>query len=409
MADPWITGYPERVGMSPEGIGRVTALVRRYVDEGRYPGVVSVVARRDQVVQFESYGSMDAERGRPMRPDTIFRIYSMTKPIVSLALMTLYEDGRFQLDDAVAGYLPELADLKVYDGGDADSFRVREPHRPMTVRDLLMHTSGLSAYNSRTPVGELYRRAGLSGMDSDGTLSELPGRLARLPLEVDPGSRWIYGISTDLVGLLCEVFSGLPLDTFLAQRIFAPLGMVDTRFSVPPAAVDRFAAGYTRSTGSPAYTLVDDPLTSAYLRPRTFLSGVAGLVSTAGDYLRFCRMLAAGGTLDGVRIVGPRTLRFSTANHLPDGQDLAAMADFGGETRRQGQGFGLGFGVLLDEAVAQTIGTAGEIFWGGAASTAFLVCPAEELIVIFLTQLRPSASYPIRRELRATVYGAITD
>ena len=409
MADPWITGHPERVGMSPEGLARVTALVRRSVDEGRYPGVVSVVARRDQVVQFESYGSMDAERGRPMRPDTIFRIYSMTKPIVSLGLMTLYEEGRFQLNDAVADYLPELADLKVYDGGDADSYQVREPLRPMTVRDLLMHTSGLTAYNSRTPVGELYRRAGLSGMDSDGTLAELPGRLARLPLEVDPGSRWIYGISTDLVGLLCEVISGLPLDRFLAERIFEPLGMVDTGFSVPPASVDRFAAGYTRSAGSPAYTLADDPLTSAYTRPRTFLSGVAGLVSTAGDYLRFCRMLAAGGVLDGVRIVGPRTLRFSTANHLPDGRDLAAMADFGGETRREGQGFGLGFGVLLDETAAQTIGTAGEIFWGGAASTAFFVCPAEELIVVFLTQLRPSASYPIRRELRATVYGAITD
>lgn len=409
MADTWITGNPSTVGMSSQGLERVTALVRRYVEQGRYPGAVSLVARRDQVVHFEACGSMDVERGKPMRRDTVFRIYSMTKPIVSLGLMLLYEQGLFQLNERVADFLPQLADLKVFSSGDADSFEVRDPARPMTVRDLLMHTSGLAAYNSRTPVGELYRRAGLSGMESTGTLAELPGQLAGIPLQVDPGSRWIYGISTDLVGLLCEVISGLPLDRYLSERIFEPLGMVDTGFSVPASAIDRFAASYAYRDGSPRYTLADDPLTSDYTRPRTFLSGVAGLVSTAGDYLRFCRILAGGGVLDGVRIIGPRTLRFMTANHLPGGQDLASMADFGGETRREGQGFGLGFGVLLDQTTAQTIGTAGEIFWGGAASTAFFVCPAEELIVIFLTQLRPSASYPIRRELRATVYSSIID
>jgi CubicO group peptidase (beta-lactamase class C family) len=409
MADAWITGHPESVGMSSEGLERVTALVRRYVEQGRYPGAVSVIARRDQVVQFETCGSMDVERHRPMRPDTVFRIYSMTKPIVSLGLMMLYEHGLFQLNDPVATFLPELGALKVFAGGDADSFEVRDPARQMTVRDLLMHTSGLAAYNSATPVGELYRRAGLSDLDSTGTLAELPGRLAGIPLQADPGSRWIYGISTDLVGLLCEVLSGMPLDRYLQERIFAPLGMVDTGFSVPAAAIERFAASYSFRDGNPAYELADDPRTSDYTRPRPFLSGVAGLVSTAGDYLRFCRMLAGGGVLDGVRIIGPRTLRFMTTNHLPGGQDLAGMADFGGETRREGQGFGLGFGVLLDQTTAQTIGTTGEIFWGGAASTAFFVCPAEELIVIFLTQLRPSASYPIRRELRATVYASIID
>jgi CubicO group peptidase (beta-lactamase class C family) len=323
-----------------------------------------------------------------MELDTIFRIYSMTKPVVSVALMMLYEEGLFQLDDPVAAYLPELADLQVSAGRNA----VRAAKRPMTVRDLLMHTSGLGSSYPGPPAG---------------TLAELPRLLAGLPLEADPGARWIYGISTDLVGLLCEVFSGLPLDRYLRERIFEPLGMADTGFFVPAGSVDRFAAGYTFVDGG--YLLADDPVTSDYTRQPSFLSGIAGLVSTAGDYFRFTRMLANGGTLDGVRVLGPRTVRFMTVNHLPGGQDLSAMADTGGETSRKGQGFGLGFGVLLEPTVAQTIGTPGEYFWGGAASTTFFISPADELIVIFLTQLRPSASYPIRRELRSAVYSALTD
>jgi CubicO group peptidase (beta-lactamase class C family) len=381
---------------------RVEAVARRYVDAGRYPGTVTVVARRDEVVCFDAYGRSDVARDRPMRTDTIFRIYSMTKPIVSLGLMQLYEEGLFQLDDPVVKFLPALGRPKVYDDGG-----LRESGREMTVRDLLMHTSGLAASNGKHPVGLLYQEAGLPGMDSDAALSELPARLAGLPQQADPGSRWIYGISTDLVGLLCEVISGLPLDRYLRIRIFDPLGMVHTGFSVPEASIPRLAASYAYDDGG--FKLADDPLTSAYTRPRSFLSGVAGLVSTAGDYLRFGRMLAGGGSLDGVRIIGPRTLRFMTMNHLPGGRDLAAFADFGGETKRAGQGFGLGFGVLLDPVVAQTIGTPGEYFWGGAASTAFFVSPADELAVIFLTQLRPSASYPVRRELRAAVYASLDD
>jgi CubicO group peptidase (beta-lactamase class C family) len=374
------------VGVSAEGLRRVEQLI------GRYPGVVSLIARHDEVVHFQAVGQRDAERGRPMEPDTIFRIYSMTKPIVSVGLMMLYEEGLFQLDDPVSEYLPQLAVLAATvtagEGGDA----ARKAKRRMTVRDLLMHTSGLGLSYRPPPVR---------------TLAELPEWLAGRPLEAAPGARWIYGISTDLVGLLCEVISGLPLDRYLRERIFEPLGMVDTGFFVPAESVDRFAAGYTLADGG--YTLADDPLTSDYTRPPSFLSGVAGLVSTAGDYLRFTRMLANGGTLGGVRILGPRTVRFMTINHLPGGQDLSAMADTGGETSRKGQGFGLGFGVLLDPVVAQTIGSPGEFFWGGAASTTFFVSPADELIVIFLTQLRPSSSYPIRRELRAAVYSALID
>jgi CubicO group peptidase (beta-lactamase class C family) len=406
---PVIEASPEDVGMSSARLDNVTRLVRRYIDAQKLPGAISLVARRGRVVHFELYGDMDAERHEPMRADAIFRFYSMTKPIVSVALMTLYEQGLFQLDDPVAKFMPQLADLKVFAGGSADDYQVREPARPMTIRDLLIHTSGLVGRETNTPIGELYRRAGFKGADADDTLADMVGRLGRIPLQCDPGAQWIYGISTDLVGHLCELIAGVPLDRFLDERMFGPLGMTDTGFSVPAPHVDRFAANYAPCDGRPAYTLIDDPKTSPYTRPRSYFSGSGGLVSTAADYLRFCRMLANGGELDGERILGPRTLQLMTMNHLPGGQDLATMAQNAAETQREGQGFGLGFAVLLNPAVAQVLGTPGEYYWGGAASTAFFINPVEDLIVIFLTQLRPSSTYPIRRELRAAVYSSIVD
>ena len=404
-----VEAEPEDVGLSSARLRNVSRVVQRYLDEQKLPGAMSLVARRDKVVHFETYGEMDAERHTPMRAQTILRFYSMTKPIASVALMTLYEEGRFLLDDPASKFIPELADLKVFDGGTADRYQVREPSRPMTVRDLLMHTSGLVGRETATPVGELYRRAGFKGADSDGALRDMVGQLGQMPLQCDPGSRWIYGISTDLVGYLCEVIGGLPFDRFLEERVLGPLGMVDTGFSLPASKADRFAALYGPTSGWPAYTLLDDPLTSSYLRPRTYFSGSGGLVSTMADYLRFCRMLANGGVLEGVRILGPRTIRLMASNHLPGGTDLATMAQSAAETQREGQGFGLGFAVLLDQTVAQVIGTPGEYFWGGAASTAFWITPTEDLIAIFLTQLRPSSTYPVRRELRAAVYSAIVD
>ena len=395
--------------MSTPGLRNLSRLVQSYIDQGKLPGAISLVARRGKVVHFETRGTMDYERRRPMRSDTIFRFYSMTKPIASVGLMMLYEEARFQLEDPASKFIPELAGLKVFAGGNADSYQVRDATREMTVRDLLMHTSGLVARDTQSPVGELYRRAGFAGADSRFTLAEMIRRLREIPLEVDPGSQWIYGISTDLVGYLCEVLSGMPFDRYLEERILGPLGMVDTSFSVPPSKVDRLAANYAPQHGNPRFRLVDDPLNSPYAQPRTYFSGSGGLVSTAADYLRFCRMLANGGQLDGVRIIGPRTLRLMTINHLPGGKDLATVAQTAGETAREGVGFGLGFAVLLDQAVAQIIGTPGEFYWGGAASTAFFVNPVEDLIMVFLTQLRPSSTYPIRRELRATIYSAITD
>ncbi len=407
--DLFVEAAPEDVGMSSAGLRNVSRLVRGYLDERKLPGAISLVARRGRVVHFETYGNMDDERQKPMRADAIFRFYSMTKPIASVGLMMLYEEGRFQLDDPASRFIPELKTLKVFVSGTADDFEVREPAREMTVRDLLMHTSGLVGRDTASPVGELYRRAGLTGADSPFTLADMIQKLKQIPLQVDPGSRWIYGISTDLVGYLCEVISGMPFDRYLDERVLGPLGMVDTGFTVPNSQVDRFAANYAPSAGVPRYRLVDDPMTSSYTRPRTYFSGSGGLVSTAADYLRFCTMLRNGGELDGVRILGPRTLQLMTLNHLPGGKDLATMAQNAAETQREGQGFGLGFAVLLDQTVAQIIGTPGEFYWGGAASTAFFVNPKEDLIMIFLTQLRPSSTYPIRRELRTTIYSSIID
>lgn len=398
--------------MSAAGIERVRRLVQGYVDDRKIAGAISLIARRGRVVHFETYGKMDEEAGKEMRPDTIFRIYSMTKPIASLALMTLYEEGRFQLDDPAHRFIPEFEGLKVFVGGTADDPQLREPQRPMTVRDLLMHTSGLPGLFGEGPTAELARRAGVGGLGGERTtLADVVKRLATVPLQFDPGARWNYGISTDVVGYLCEVISGQRFDRFLEERIFGPLGMEDTGFAVPESKVERFAACYRRGApGEPSYVLQDAPATSPYTRPRTYFSGAGGLVSTAADYLRFCRMLTNGGELDGKRVIGSRTLEYMRMNHLPGGGDLASMgqARFT-ETSMEGIGFGLGFAVLLDPTVAQIIGSPGEYYWGGMASTAFFISPRDELITIFLTQLIPSGAYPFRRELRAAVYGAIVD
>ncbi|MGH2599268.1 MAG: serine hydrolase domain-containing protein, partial [Dehalococcoidia bacterium] len=337
------------------------------------------------------------------------------KPIASVALMTLYEEGKFQLDDPASKFIPEFKGLKVFAGGTADQYAVRDPAREMTVRDLLMHTSGLVGAgivaDPSMPVSTLYGRAELRGSASGGTLADMVQRLGQLPLQVDPGSRWIYGISTDLVGYLCEVIGGMPFDRFLEERIFRPLGMTDTAFTVPQEKLHRFAANYRPGgAGEPSYVVIDRPdESSVYARPRTYFSGAGGLVSTAADYMRFSRMLANGGEMDGARILGPRTLHYMATNHLPNGSDLAGMGGRLGEATLYGIGFGLGFAVLLDPATAQIIGTPGEFYWGGAASTAFFVSPQEDLIMLFLTQLMPSSTYPFRRELRSTIYGSIID
>jgi CubicO group peptidase (beta-lactamase class C family) len=406
-----IEASPEDVGLSAAGMDRLTRHVQAYVDAGKFPGAISMVQRRGKVVHFATYGRRDLEAGTPVEYETIFRIYSMTKPIVSVGLMTLYEEGRFQIDDPVAQYIPQFRDLKVLAGGTIDAPQLRQPSRAMTIADLLRHTSGLVSRGDDV-LGHAYARLGLLTSESGGTLVEMIEQLRTLPLKCDPGAQFNYGISTDVVGYLCEVLSGQRLDDFLRERVLGPLGMVDTGFTVPGEDIERFAACYRPgAAGEPLLVVEDRPTASSrYTQPRTYLSGAGGMVSTASDYMRFCKMLANGGELDGQRILGPRTLAFMALNHLPGGRDLAQMSPASaGETSRAGVGFGLGFARVLDATVLGGLSVPGEYYWGGAASTAFWITPAEDLAVVFMTQLRPSSTYPIRRELRALIYGSIVD
>ncbi|MGE0686918.1 MAG: serine hydrolase domain-containing protein, partial [Dehalococcoidia bacterium] len=348
-----IEAAPEDVGLSSRRLENVTRATRRYVDDGRFPGVISMVARRGKVVHFDHYGSMDDEAGKAMRPDTIFRMHSMTKPIASIALMQLYEQALFQLDDPASMYIPEFKDLRVFVSGDPKTYVTRVPSREMTIRDLLMHTSGLlQNYGVDFPVGRMYMEAGLRGLrqaSSGGTLKDMITKVATMPLHCDPGSQWNYGISTDVVGYLVEVISGQRFDEYLQQHILGPLGMEDTAFSVPASKLDRLAAEYRRGgDGEPLRVLSDAPATSNLTKPQSYFSGAGGLVSTAADYMKFCKMLANGGAYEGHQIIGPRTLQLMAMNHFADNKDLAAMNGGGpSESARDGIGFGLGFAVLL--------------------------------------------------------------
>ena len=411
---------PEELGLSGERLARIPAFFQdRYVRAGKLPGVLTAVSRRGQLAAVACTGQRDVARQAPLQADTIFRIYSMTKPVVSVALMSLYEQGAFQLNDPVSRFVPAFADLRVWADGNPATYRTRLPEREMTVRDLLTHTSGLTyGFMYNHPVDALYRRRGversnaLAPAEADApaaTTAEMVDRLAGIPLLSSPGSAWHYSVSTDVCGRLVEILAGQPLDRVLADRIFGPLGMVDTGFSVPPASAGRLAANYACTATNPLQ-LIDDPATSDYLVPPTFLSGGGGLVSTAADYLRFCHMLLGRGALDGVRVLGRKTVEYMTSNHLPEGRDMAAMGQpVFGNTSYEGIGFGLGFAVVLDPTRSQVVNSPGSYNWGGAASTVFWVDPREELVVMLLTQLTPSSTYPLRQQLQALAYQALVD
>jgi CubicO group peptidase (beta-lactamase class C family) len=400
---------PEEVGLSSTALRRIDEhLQRRYVGPGKIAGALTLVARRGKVAFCSPLGRMDRERDRPMREDTIFRIYSMTKPITSVALMMLHERAAFALSDPVHKWIPEWENLRVWRYGRYPNFTTDATERPMTVRDLLTHTSGLSyQITERTNVDAAYRKVGIG--DGKGTLRDMITKLAGLPLEFSPGTHWGYSVATDVAGYLVEVMSGQRFDEFLQKNVFDPLAMVDTSFTVPEEKVGRFAANYTRSAGK-ELVLFDDPGDSAYARPKTFFAGGSGLVSTAADYYRFAEMLRRGGELDGVRLLGPRTVKYMASNHLPHGADLAgfAVGSFS-EARYEGTGFGLGFHVTLDPVSAQVPSSVGEFGWGGMASTAFWVDPAEELVVVFMTQFIPSTTFNFRGQLKSLVYAAIVD
>ena len=402
---------PEEVGLSSSRLARIGEHFGRYIDAGKLAGTLTLIARQRKVAYFEAQGHLEIERRRPVTPDSVFRIYSMTKPITSVGLMMLYEQGRLQLDDPVHRFIPSWRDLKVFVGGNHPTWKTTPVERPMTIRDLLSHTSGLTyGFMERTNVDAAYRKLGVADRARPGyTLRDMVETLAELPLEFSPGTRWNYSVSTDVVGHLIEVISGQRLDAYLREHVLQPLGMVDTGFVIADEQRARFAANYERQADG-SLKLIDDPANSVY-RECSFFSGGGGFVSTARDYFRFTAMMLNKGELDGIRLLGRKTVELMTMNHLPDGQDLTALAQAGmfTETAYAGVGFGLGFSVMRSPARAQISGTPGEHAWGGAASTAFWIDPVEDLIVIFMTQLMPSSSYPLRRELRALAYSALID
>ena len=401
---------PESVGLSSERLARIeTHLNARYHDPQKIAGTLTLVARKGEIAHLSTLGLMDIERNKPMAEDTIFRIYSMSKPITSVALMMLYEHGHFQLDDPVYKMIPEWRDLQVYQAGNYPNFATSPCERPMTIRDLMTHMSGLTyGFMERTNVDRAYRRLHVA-REGEKDLHSMIQSLATLPLEFSPGTAWNYSNATDVLGYLVEVISGMPFDEYLQKMIFDPLGMVDTGFTVPADKIDRFAANYSRGRDKKP-RLMDDPATSLYTQPATFFSGGGGLVSTAGDYLQFCRMLLNKGELNGHRLLGRKTIELMTSNHLPGGRDLTELATGAfSETTYEGVGFGLGFSVQLDNAKAQIVDSRGEYGWGGAASTAFWVDPSEDMIVIFMTQLMPSGTFNFRGQLKSIIYPAIID
>jgi CubicO group peptidase (beta-lactamase class C family) len=400
------TTIPEQVGLSVQRLQRIRPWVQSYIDAGKLPGAQVLVARHGEIAFFDCFGQRDIESQQPVTPDTIFRIYSMSKPITSVAVMMLYEQGRFQLDDPVYAYLPEFAAMTVYTGGDDDAIETEPVQQPMTVRQLLTHTSGLVyGFFSDTPVGRLYNKHKTNFEKFNGSLAEVVARLGKLPLICQPGTVWNYGVSTDVLGRLVEVVSGQTFDRFLQDNIFEPLGMTDTAFYVPQAKRERFAALYARGEKKPLQ-LMESAAETNYTDAATTFSGGGGLASTMGDYFRFTELLRRKGEVNGVRLLGRKTVEYMTGNHLPG--DLAAMGQpTFNETTFEGIGFGLGFSVMLDPAKAQIIGSPGEYAWGGAASTAFWIDPLEDMTVIFMTQLLPSSAYPIRRQLRVLTYQSL--
>ncbi|MFN3857736.1 MAG: serine hydrolase domain-containing protein [Caulobacter sp.] len=402
-------------GLDADRLDRIGEhLERNYIKPGKIAGCQVGVMRHGQLAYSGVFGSMDLERSKPMAEDTIFRIYSMTKPITSVALMTLFERGLFQLDDPVHRFFPEWKAQRVWVSGEGDDMQTQPLDRPVSIRDVLTHMSGLTyggglpGVGIQHPVDKVYRALKVRSLGAADTLPEFMAKLAQVPLLYQPGTKWMYSLATDVCGALVERISGVPFDRYLQDVIFDPLGMIDTSFQVAPEKAHRFAANYQRKPDK-TLALIDDPAASAYLEPARFLSGGGGLTGTCADYLRFCEMLRRGGELDGARILGPRTIDLMTRNHLPDDQDLTdiALGTFS-ETTNKGVGFGLGFASTMDVVTTGGLGE-GDYYWGGAASTIFWVDPIEDLSVVFMTQLMPSGTFNFRGQLKNIIYSAIVD
>jgi len=402
---------PGEAGFDAARLARLDRHMARYVEDGRLAGWHLALARGGRLVHTASAGHRDREQQLPVEDDTIWRIYSMTKPLTSVAALVLWEEGRFELKDPVARFLPEFASPRVWRSGSVTKPSLDPVTEPIEMWHLMTHTSGLTyGFLFAHPVDDLYRRAGFEwGVPEGLDLAEVCVRLAELPLLFQPGSEWNYSMSIDVLGRALEVIAGEPLDEIVRTRITDPLGMVDTAFSVPPSEAGRLATLYGAHPSTTLATRLD-AAGAAALRPPTALLGGGGMVSTTGDYLRFAEMLRRGGELDGVRLLSPRTVRYATGNHLPGGADLTAFGrPLFSETTFDGVGFGLLGSVTLDPITAKVPGSVGDFGWGGAASTTFWVDPVLDLTCVFMTQLLPSSTHPIRSQLKQLVHQAIVD
>ena len=373
---------PEAVGVSAERLERIRPVMQGYVDKGHLPGFLTVVARRGQIVHFETIGMRDVENNEPVEADTIFRIYSMSKPITSVAVMMLYEEGHFQLGTPVSRFIPEFKDMKVY---NEDQTEILDAKRKITVKHLLMHTAGFTYGWGNKPVDARYKEAKI--LEPGSTLADMVVKLGKIPLVHEPGEKWTYGVSTDVLGYLVEVVSGMPFEEFLRIRLFEPLGMVDTAFSVPSEKRNRLAALYrpTKENGlerTKRAAIAIDEFTF-------FPSGGGGLVSTAADYMRFSQMLLNGGELDGVRILGKKTVELMRYPH-------------------HNNRFGLGFAIVTDRNPPNILESVGNFSWGGAAATTFWIDPKEELVAVLMTQLLNNR-YPFQQQFKVLTYQALTE
>jgi CubicO group peptidase (beta-lactamase class C family) len=406
---------PAEAGLDKERLKRIDAHFARYVEDGRLPGWLLTISRHGRLAHVARCGSRDLEAGLPVTDDTVWRIYSMTKPITSVAAMILYEEGRIGLNDPVSEFIPSFGDVRVYDGG-SDLLQVTVPAaEPIRIWHLLTHTAGLTyGFHRVHPVDALYRAAGFEWGTPPGVdLAQACDMWAGFPLLFQPGTEWNYSVATDVLGRVVEVVSGQRLDEFFAARIFRPLGMTGTAFWAGLAAAERLAALYRPGPDGKATRM--DAFGQGALKEPRMLGGGGGLVSTAADYDRFTQMLlhrdgSPAGELDGIKLLSPRTVGYMTRNHLPGGLDLETFGrPLYAESPFRGIGFGLGFAVVIDPVPGKVICSAGEISWGGAASTAFWVDQDAGLTVSFFTQLLPSSTHPLRPQLRQLVYQALTD
>lgn len=402
MAGGLPEGDPAAAGFSPERLKRIDAALQRYVDEGKLAGITLAFARDGRTVYDHSAGMADIARGVPMADDTLVRIYSMSKAVTVVAAMTLVEEGRIRLTDPVALYLPEFAGAGVYVDGGPDAPRTRPPRNPPKIFNLMTHTSGLSypgGYD-RTPVGKIYDRKDV--FNARNTLAELSRTTATIPLTDEPGN-YHYGASIDILGRVIEVVSSKPLDVFLKERIFTPLKMSDTMFTVPAGERGRFAELYTKGPDGRLAILKDGAGLGLYEPGARLLSGGGGLVSTTSDYLRFCQMMLNGGVLDGARILSPKTVQLMTRGQVAP-EHRGTM-----EAHAPGYGMGLGFGVLENLGLSDMPGSVGEFRWAGAASTQFFIDPKERIVAVLSTQFMPSDAYPLRDDMKALIYQALVD